>query len=337
MRRTRWGGRTSPRRSCASASLTASTRRFNEVLVPRQAGLRAPALHDARARDRADRRGRRDPRARAPGTAQRPKPHRRTRRHGLRGLEVFYPLHDADDTREFRETAKRYGLGHDRRAWISTTSATTPRASAWRSILPTSRLSSIWSKSSRDRRDGGRWPWRSTRRPNAAPQELDRRGRGLRSRRASRSLRAQRRRADGGRFDDQAVDRRNEPRAARAATSVGRRRSTAPDRSTRAACCTATSCWSRAAIRISRSESSPTARSRSKTRTTPTTDRRRRRPFRATRSPCCAISPRKWRRRASRASTAPSRRRVALSGSGPRGWNGRDRSHRLSSTTISST
>ncbi len=29
---------------------------------------------------------------------------------GLRGLEVYYPLHDADDTREFRETAKRYGL-----------------------------------------------------------------------------------------------------------------------------------------------------------------------------------------------------------------------------------
>lgn len=30
--------------------------------------------------------------------------------HGLRGLEVFYPLHTEDDTREFRETAKRYGL-----------------------------------------------------------------------------------------------------------------------------------------------------------------------------------------------------------------------------------
>ncbi|MGB9652291.1 MAG: PHP domain-containing protein [Candidatus Cybelea sp.] len=30
--------------------------------------------------------------------------------HGLRGLEVFYPLHDEADTREFRETAKRYGL-----------------------------------------------------------------------------------------------------------------------------------------------------------------------------------------------------------------------------------
>jgi 3',5'-nucleoside bisphosphate phosphatase len=30
--------------------------------------------------------------------------------HGLRGLEVFYPLHTAEDTREFRETAKRYGL-----------------------------------------------------------------------------------------------------------------------------------------------------------------------------------------------------------------------------------
>jgi predicted metal-dependent phosphoesterase TrpH len=30
--------------------------------------------------------------------------------HGLRGLEVFYPLHDAADTREFAETAKRYGL-----------------------------------------------------------------------------------------------------------------------------------------------------------------------------------------------------------------------------------
>jgi 3',5'-nucleoside bisphosphate phosphatase len=29
---------------------------------------------------------------------------------GLRGLEVFYPLHDADDVRVFRETAKRYGL-----------------------------------------------------------------------------------------------------------------------------------------------------------------------------------------------------------------------------------
>ncbi|MGC1379905.1 MAG: PHP domain-containing protein [Candidatus Baltobacteraceae bacterium] len=29
---------------------------------------------------------------------------------GLRGLEVFYPLHNADDTREFREKAKRYGL-----------------------------------------------------------------------------------------------------------------------------------------------------------------------------------------------------------------------------------
>jgi 3',5'-nucleoside bisphosphate phosphatase len=30
--------------------------------------------------------------------------------HGLRGLEVFYPLHTPQDTREFRETAKRYGL-----------------------------------------------------------------------------------------------------------------------------------------------------------------------------------------------------------------------------------
>ena len=29
---------------------------------------------------------------------------------GLAGLEVFYPLHDADDIREFRETAARYGL-----------------------------------------------------------------------------------------------------------------------------------------------------------------------------------------------------------------------------------
>ncbi len=29
---------------------------------------------------------------------------------GLRGLEVFYPLHSEDDTREFKETAKRYGL-----------------------------------------------------------------------------------------------------------------------------------------------------------------------------------------------------------------------------------
>jgi 3',5'-nucleoside bisphosphate phosphatase len=30
--------------------------------------------------------------------------------HGLRGLEVFYPLHTPEDTREFRETAKKYGL-----------------------------------------------------------------------------------------------------------------------------------------------------------------------------------------------------------------------------------
>jgi 3',5'-nucleoside bisphosphate phosphatase len=30
--------------------------------------------------------------------------------HGLRGLEVFYPLHTPEDTLEFRETAKRYGL-----------------------------------------------------------------------------------------------------------------------------------------------------------------------------------------------------------------------------------
>ncbi|HEY6326995.1 MAG TPA: PHP domain-containing protein [Candidatus Cybelea sp.] len=30
--------------------------------------------------------------------------------HGLRGLEVFYPLHDAADTAEFRETAKKHGL-----------------------------------------------------------------------------------------------------------------------------------------------------------------------------------------------------------------------------------
>ena len=30
--------------------------------------------------------------------------------HGLRGLEVFYPLHTPEDTREFRETAKRFGL-----------------------------------------------------------------------------------------------------------------------------------------------------------------------------------------------------------------------------------
>ncbi len=29
---------------------------------------------------------------------------------GLMGLEVFYPLHDADDVRTFRETARRYGL-----------------------------------------------------------------------------------------------------------------------------------------------------------------------------------------------------------------------------------
>ncbi|MGB7014665.1 MAG: hypothetical protein WBD69_01785, partial [Candidatus Cybelea sp.] len=29
---------------------------------------------------------------------------------GLRGLEVFYPLHDAADTAEFRETARRYNL-----------------------------------------------------------------------------------------------------------------------------------------------------------------------------------------------------------------------------------
>jgi 3',5'-nucleoside bisphosphate phosphatase len=31
-------------------------------------------------------------------------------RRGLRGLEVFYPLHDADDVAIFREKAKRYGL-----------------------------------------------------------------------------------------------------------------------------------------------------------------------------------------------------------------------------------
>ena len=30
--------------------------------------------------------------------------------HGLRGLEVFYPLHDADERRIFREKAKHYGL-----------------------------------------------------------------------------------------------------------------------------------------------------------------------------------------------------------------------------------
>ena len=29
---------------------------------------------------------------------------------GLRGLEVFYPLHDAADTAEFRETARRYNI-----------------------------------------------------------------------------------------------------------------------------------------------------------------------------------------------------------------------------------
>lgn len=29
---------------------------------------------------------------------------------GLRGLEVFYPLHDAEDVRIFRDLAKRYGL-----------------------------------------------------------------------------------------------------------------------------------------------------------------------------------------------------------------------------------
>jgi 3',5'-nucleoside bisphosphate phosphatase len=29
---------------------------------------------------------------------------------GLQGLEVFYPLHDADDVREFREKAAQYGL-----------------------------------------------------------------------------------------------------------------------------------------------------------------------------------------------------------------------------------
>ena len=31
-------------------------------------------------------------------------------RAGLRGLEVFYPRHDASDVAEFRETAKRHGL-----------------------------------------------------------------------------------------------------------------------------------------------------------------------------------------------------------------------------------
>ena len=30
--------------------------------------------------------------------------------HGLRGLEVFYPLHDAQDVQIFRDLAKRYGL-----------------------------------------------------------------------------------------------------------------------------------------------------------------------------------------------------------------------------------
>ncbi|HEU5478263.1 MAG TPA: PHP domain-containing protein [Candidatus Tumulicola sp.] len=30
--------------------------------------------------------------------------------HGLRGLEVFYPLHDAADVAEFREKARKYGL-----------------------------------------------------------------------------------------------------------------------------------------------------------------------------------------------------------------------------------
>lgn len=30
--------------------------------------------------------------------------------HGMRGLEVFYPKHSADDTREFRAKAKKYGL-----------------------------------------------------------------------------------------------------------------------------------------------------------------------------------------------------------------------------------
>lgn len=30
--------------------------------------------------------------------------------HGLRGLEVFYPLHDSDDVAMFREKAKQYGL-----------------------------------------------------------------------------------------------------------------------------------------------------------------------------------------------------------------------------------
>ncbi len=30
--------------------------------------------------------------------------------HGLRGLEVFYPLHDADDVASFRDAARRFGL-----------------------------------------------------------------------------------------------------------------------------------------------------------------------------------------------------------------------------------
>lgn len=30
--------------------------------------------------------------------------------HGLRGLEVFYPLHDSADVAEFREAARKYGL-----------------------------------------------------------------------------------------------------------------------------------------------------------------------------------------------------------------------------------
>ena len=93
----------------------------------------------------------------------------------------------------------------------------------------------------------------------AAVRARHRRSRGLRSRREARDLRAQRRRIDGGRLDDQALDRTARASRCSALISAGRHRSIAPVRSMRRHAARGPRSRCVAAIRIFRSASSPTA------------------------------------------------------------------------------
>ncbi len=175
-----------------------------------------------------------------------------------------------------------------------------------------------------------------TRTPRLAHSVVARRG--LRSRFATRALRPQSHAADGGGVDDETADRRHEPRVARARLPLDDAGLSHRYRSTGRACSTATWCSSRAAIRISRSASGRRHAWRSKTKTTPTTARPTRRPYRAIRSPCCATSPTQVRqgrhqargrpRRWSTRRSFPTRARRAAPASSCR---------RSSSTTTSST